>query len=57
MHETRDDTSISVAGTNHQESRYMTKGMCPGLGEWWLHKQVLNLQNFVIFNIFVMVEV
>ena len=25
-------------------------GMCPGSGEWWLHKEVLNLQNFVIFN-------
>ena len=22
-------------------------GMCPGLGEWWLHKDVLNLQNLV----------
>ena len=26
--------------------------MCPGLGEWWLHKGVLNLQNLVIFNIY-----
>ena len=26
--------------------------MCPGLGGWWLHKLVLNLQNFVIFNIY-----
>ena len=26
--------------------------MCPGLGEWWLHKGVLNLQNFVIFNVY-----
>ena len=23
--------------------------MCPGLGEWWLHK---NLRNLVIFNIY-----
>ena len=22
-------------------------GMCPGLGEWWLHKEVLNLQNLI----------
>ena len=21
--------------------------MCPGLGEWWLHKEVLNLQNSI----------
>ena len=27
--------------------------MCPGLGEWWLHKEVSNLQNLVIFNIYV----
>ena len=26
--------------------------MCPGLGEWWLHKGVLNIRNFVIFNIY-----
>ena len=26
--------------------------MCPGLGEWWLHKEVLNLLNLVIFNIY-----
>ena len=26
--------------------------MCSGLGEWWLHKGVLNLQNLVIFNIY-----
>ena len=27
--------------------------MCPGLGEWCrLHKEVLNLQNLVIFNIY-----
>ena len=26
--------------------------MCPGLGEWWLHEGVLNLQNLVIFNIY-----
>ena len=25
-------------------------GMCPGLGEWWLHKEVINLRNLVIFN-------
>ena len=22
-------------------------GMCPGLGEWWLHKGVLNLRNLI----------
>ena len=22
-------------------------GMCPGLGEWWLHKGVLNFQNLI----------
>ena len=21
--------------------------MCPGLGEWWLHKGVLNLRNLI----------
>ena len=21
--------------------------MCPGLGEWWLHKEVLNLQHSI----------
>ena len=21
--------------------------MCPGLGEWWLHKVVLNLQDLI----------
>ena len=26
--------------------------MWPGLGEWWLHKGVLNLQDLVIFNIY-----
>ena len=26
--------------------------MCPGLGEWWLHKGVLNHRNFVIFIIY-----
>ena len=26
--------------------------MYPGLGEWWLHKGVINLQNLVIFNIY-----
>ena len=26
--------------------------MCPGLRGWWLHKGVLNLRNFVIFNIY-----
>ena len=26
--------------------------MCPGLGGWWLHKEVLNLLNLVIFNIY-----
>ena len=25
----------------------MTSGMCPGLGEWWLHKEVLNLQTML----------
>ena len=28
-------------------------GMHPGLGEWWLHKGVLNLRHLVIFNIYV----
>ena len=28
--------------------------ICPGLGEWWLHKGVLNLQNLVIFNIYIL---
>ena len=23
--------------------------MCPGLGEWWLHKEISNLRNLVIF--------
>ena len=27
-------------------------GMCPDLGEWWLHKGVLNVRNLVIFNIY-----
>ena len=27
-------------------------GMYPGLGEWWLHKGVLNLRNLMIFNIY-----
>ena len=22
-------------------------GMCPGVGEWWLHKGVLNLRNLI----------
>ena len=26
--------------------------MCPGLGEWWLHKEALNLLSLVIFNIY-----
>ena len=26
--------------------------MCSGLGEWWLHKEVLNLRDLVIFNIY-----
>ena len=26
--------------------------MCPGLGEWWLHKDVFNLRDLVIFNIY-----
>ena len=26
--------------------------MCPDLGEWWLHKEVLNIQNLVIFNMY-----
>ena len=26
--------------------------MCPGLGEWWLHKGIINLRNLVIFNIY-----
>ena len=25
----------------------LNTGMCPGLGEWWLHKWALNLQNLV----------
>ena len=27
-------------------------GMCPDLGEWWLHKGVVILQNLMIFNIY-----
>ena len=26
--------------------------MYPGLGGWWLHKEVLNLRNLVIFNMY-----
>ena len=32
--------------------RICYEGMCPGLGEWWLHKGVLNLRNLVIFTIY-----
>ena len=26
--------------------------MCPGLGEWWLRKEVLNFRSLVIFNMY-----
>ena len=34
--------------------RYLASNaeMCPGLGEWSLHKGILNLRNLVIFNVY-----
>ena len=35
----------------------MSSGMCLGLGEWWLHKGVVNLQNLVIFNLLARISI
>ena len=42
---------IQVINVTEAKITYSTQntGMCPGLGEWWLHKEVSNLRNLVIF--------
>ena len=45
MHQQKLYIEIFLSRTlfNPTYKRIPYSGMCPGLGEWWLHKGVLNL--------------